>query len=130
MVCTATVDDATLTDTQTEPIVATEGIAVPAGTSIASFQDNNPLATTADFTTAPGSVMVDYGDGLGPVPATITALGTGAFSISNTLPIVYPEEGTFPVSITVMDDGGSTILMSNVAFVADAPLDPPLRASD
>ncbi len=55
--------------------------------------------------------------------------GTGAFSISNTLPIVYPEEGTFPVNITVMDDGGSTILMSNVAYVADAPLIPvPLPA--
>ncbi len=129
MACTATVADAPLTDTQTEPIVATEGIPVPAGTSIASFQDNNPLATTADFTTGGGSVMVDYGDGLGPVPATITALGTGAFSISNTLSIVYPDEGTFPVNITVMDDGGSTILMSNVAYVADAPLIPvPLPA--
>jgi large repetitive protein len=119
---TATVADAPLNDIETGPIVATEGISLPPGAVVARFQDANPLATVADFTTAPGSVMVDYGDGTGPVPATVTALGGGSFSVTNTLSVIYPDEGTFPIIVTIMDDGGSSAVLTNVAYVADAAL--------
>src|SRR5262249_50928779 len=92
---TVTIRDAPISDIETGPLVATEGVPVPIGTDVARFQDANFNAPVADFTAAEGgSVLVDYGDGNGLVPARVIPLGGGSFDIFNIDPIMYKEEGT------------------------------------
>ncbi len=108
-----------------------EGLSQTGGTTfgpvvIGTFTDSNPGATSADFTVAPGSITVNWGDGsavetLTAANLTATQLPAGVlFTITDGH--VYAEEGTYQVLITVADDGGSTAILHGEATIKDAPL--------
>jgi hypothetical protein len=73
--------------------------------SVATFQDANLSATTADFTAGGGSTTIDWGDGTSG-PGTVTANGGGSFTVSGTH--TYAIRGFHTVTVTIHDDGGST----------------------
>ncbi len=134
-----TVLDAALTSLNGTTISGVEGS--PTTTVIiGAFSDANPFATSADFLPLPGgnggSVVVNWGDGSAPqtlTAANISAVGSPVgvvFSIN--APHTYAEEGTYPVVITVTDDGGATTIVSSTAVIADAALTagPPVAISE
>ncbi|MFI5052613.1 MAG: beta strand repeat-containing protein, partial [Acidimicrobiales bacterium] len=120
-----TVLDATLTSLNGTTIVGVEG-SPTSSVLIGAFTDANPGATSADFTSGGGSVVVNWGDGSAPqtlTAANLTANGSPAgvvFSIS--APHTYAEEGPYLVAITVTDDGGATTIISSAAAITDAAL--------
>ena len=130
---TVTVVDAPLTS-QGSSVQAVEGIAFT-GQLIATVTDSNPAATTADFTTAPGAITVDWGDGTTSTltstpPVTITASGSPngvVFSIFGSH--TYAEEGSYKVTVTATDEGGSTTIAHSQATVADALLTAPAQTA-
>ena len=77
------------------------------------FTDGNPLATAADFT-----ATITWGDSTTSA-GTVTAAG-GGFTATDSH--TYADEGSYPVSVTVTNTGGSTTSASGPATVADAPL--------
>jgi hypothetical protein len=108
---TATVADATLTAGALTLGAATEG----SGATSASFafSDANAGATAADF-----AATITWGDGSSS-PGTVTADGTG-FKVAGSH--AYADEGSYPVTVTVLDEGGSTVAATDTATVADAAL--------
>jgi hypothetical protein len=123
---TVTVADAPLASVGAS-IQPVEGIPF-VGTLVATVTDSNAAATIADFTTGTGSVTIKWGDGSSSTltsvpPAVITASGSPAgvvFSISGSH--TYAEEGSYQVTVTANDKGGSTTIANGQAVVADAPL--------
>ena len=93
---------------------------------IATFSDANPGATVADFTTAPGSVVVNWGDG--STPQTLTASNLTASGSANgvlftvTASHTYAEEGVYQLTVAITDNGESTASANSSATIADAPL--------
>jgi hypothetical protein len=81
--------------------------------TIASFTDGNPLATTGDFT-----ATINWGDG------QTTQVGSDAFVANSQggfdlVPShVYQAAGTYSISITVTDDGGSSITINSTSYVS------------
>jgi uncharacterized repeat protein (TIGR01451 family) len=123
-----TVRDARLTSSNGTEITGTEGIPTPADTLLGSFTDDNQGATVSDFTTAPGSVVVRWGDGSAPqtlTAANLTSLGSPdgvIFTIS--AGHTYSQAGTYAYTVTVTDDGGAVTVISGSAIIADADLSP------
>ncbi len=131
-----TVLDAPLTSSNGTEITGVEGTATPASTLLGTFVDANPQppqgsSAIADFTTAPGSTVVNWGDGsalqtLTAANFTITGSNNGTeYSIFASH--VYLEEGTYAYTVVVTDDGGSTTTISGSAIIADAPLAVPAQ---
>src|SRR2546426_540644 len=108
----ATVADAALTATAGADISATEGASTGTVT-VATFSDANPGDHTADFT-----VTIHWGDSSSS-PGTVSFAG-GVYSVTGSH--TYGEEGTFAVSVSIVDDGGSTVSAGLTATVADAAL--------
>src|SRR5262249_31593459 len=108
----ATVADAPLA-AQGATLAPVEG--APFSGIVATFTDANPSAALADF-----SATISWGDG-NTSSGVITfdaATGVCTVSAANT----YAEEGSYPVSVQINDDGGSNAFVSETATVADAPL--------
>ena len=114
----ASVADAPLTNATGTAVTATEGLATGAST-VATFTDTNPAATAADFTSGGGSTTIDWGDGASG-PGTVTQTGPGQFAVSGDH--VYADEGGYPISVRILDDGGSTADAQATATIADAAL--------
>ncbi len=115
----------TLTGSTGNTITGVEGN--PTTTSLlGTFVDANQAATAADFTTLPGSVVVNWGDGSVPqtlAAANLTAIGTPngvVWTINATHP--YAEEGTYAYTVTVTGFDGAAAIVSGSAVIADAPL--------
>jgi len=108
---TATVADATLTGSA-RSVSAVEGSSF-SGT-VFSFTDGNPNGAPADFT-----ATVNWGDG-NASSGSVATNGSGGFDV--TAAHTYAEEGSFTISTTVTDVGGSTAHGTSTATVADAPL--------
>jgi hypothetical protein len=93
---------------------------------IGSFTDSNQASTVADFTVAPGSVTVNWGDG--SAVETLTAANLSASGAANGVVYtitdghVYKDQGTYQVTITVHDAGGATAVLHGMATIADATL--------
>jgi hypothetical protein len=92
---------------------------------IGTFTDTDPGSTVADFTTPPGSIVVNWGDGtVETLPAsdlTATVSSNGVlFTI--TAAHVYTEEGSYQILTTVTDAGGAVAVLHGEADVADAKL--------
>jgi hypothetical protein len=109
---TANVADAALSAGQIFVAGGTEGSA--ATTASMSFSDANSASTVADFT-----ATVDWGDGTTSA-GTVTGPPGGPYTVSGSH--TYSEEGSYPVTVKVKDDGGSMAAASGTANVADAGL--------
>jgi hypothetical protein len=125
-----TVLDAPLTSSNGSTITGVEGHST-GQVLLGTFTDANQAATVDDYLPLPapgngGSVVVNWGDGSAPqtlTAADLTSIGspngvTWEVFASHT----YSEEGSYAVTTTVTDDGGSTTVFGDFASVADAPL--------
>jgi hypothetical protein len=108
---TATVADAPLTATAV-PVSATEGAAFTG--TVATFTDANPNAPASDFT-----ATITWATGQTSA-GTVTANADGSFSVTGSY--TYAEEGTYPISVAIADQGGAAAQAVSSATVADAPL--------
>jgi len=110
---TANVADAALTPGAL--IVSAGGVEGVTPTNVTfTFTDANPFATVADFT-----ATIAWGDGSTTAGAVSGPPG-GPFTVTGSH--TYAEEGSYTLTVTVHDDGGSTTSKSGTATVADAPL--------
>jgi len=80
----------------------------------------SPTFTDAGGPEAPGNyaASIDWGDGT--VTAGTVSLAGALFSVNGDH--VYGAEGTFTISVTVSDDGGSTSGAATTALVAPAAI--------
>jgi len=108
---TAMVADAALTAGTLTLAGGTEGVSPTSATF--TFTDANVGSTTADFT-----ATIDWGDGTSSAGTVTGAAGSYSVSGSHT----YAEEGSYKVTVTVVDDGGSTTSGSNNATPGDAAI--------
>jgi hypothetical protein len=103
--------DASLTASPPSPPVSGTVWSPLSSQPVATFIDRNPYATTADFTT-----YISWGDGsasFGSVSGTggnFTVLGDHT----------YENAGSFPVYVTIFDDGGSIATTSSTATITGA----------
>jgi hypothetical protein len=81
---------------------------------VGSFTDANVNAPQSDF-----SALIAWGDGR-VTPGTIVSTGGGGFSVSGNH--LFSDEGSYTVSVTVTDVGGSKTTIVSPATVPDAPL--------
>jgi hypothetical protein len=100
------VADAALTPTGST-IAASEGLAFSG--SVASFTDADPNGTAGDY-----MVTIDWGDGSTPTIGTIASVGAG-FVVNGSHS--YAEEGSYPVTVAIMDQGGSKATANSTATV-------------
>jgi hypothetical protein len=110
----ATVADADLAATVSTSLTATEGAALPASTTLATFTDAAP-GNANDYT-----ATVDWGDGAAQDPDTSIGHvqctgGGGTVTGGHT----YAKAGTFTVTVTVSDVGGSTAKDTGTIVVSD-----------
>ena len=111
----ATVADAGLSATGTG-VAATEGAAlsnVQVGTlTDAAGTDSNPTDLSA---------TINWGDGTATSLATLVEVGTsGKYTVEGSH--TYAEAGSYSISVSYLDAGGSTATSTSTAPVADAPL--------
>jgi hypothetical protein len=120
-----TVVDAKLTSSNGTEITGIEGNTT-GPVLLGSFTDANQGATVADFTTPPGSVVVNWGDVTAPemLPAAdIVATGSPDGVIFTVRAAhTYDEAGTYAYTVTATDDGGSVTIFGGSAIIADADL--------
>ena len=83
--------------------------------TIATFQDANVHAPLSDFT-----ATINWGDGQSG-QGVVSSLGNGAFAVTATH--TWTQQGSFPVTVTINDVGGSSATATRTADVADLPLD-------
>ena len=126
---TAIISDALLnTSALIQPTVSTTESAVypvpefgaPVFTGlVATFADVNPSATISDYT-----VTIDWGDGTPQSAGTVTqtgALGT-PFDVTGSHTYADAGTGSYPITVSIHDVGGSELTVSNLAHVADRPI--------
>ena len=99
---------------------------------LTTFTDANPGATAADYTTAPGSIVVSWGDGTttevlpGSANLTLTSAGSPngvVFKLAGSH--LYLETGSYQITVTITDNGGAQIIAHAEADIADAALAAP-----
>ena len=83
----------------------------PLTAMVAQFHDFNRLAPIGDFT-----ATIDWGDG-SPVPSagTVVADGQGNFRVLGTH--TYATKGSFNITVTIVDAGGSSATVMSTANV-------------
>jgi large repetitive protein len=122
---TAHVAAAPLTGTTGNAISGVEGSST--GTVLlGTFVDGNQSATTANFTSGGGSVVVNWGDGSAPqtlAAGNLTAVGSAdgvdwEIKAAHT----YTEEGSYAYTITVTESDGAVTTVSGSAVIADGSL--------
>ncbi|HXO40295.1 MAG TPA: hypothetical protein VN999_02525 [Thermoanaerobaculia bacterium] len=81
--------------------------------AVATFEDDNPAATPADFT-----ATIDWGDGSATSPGTI-ASSSAAFTVVGQH--TYGDEGSFTVTVTIADvsPGTGTATATDTASVTE-----------
>ena len=109
----AVIADAPLTAGPATLLVANTGVALPGGTTVATFTDGNTLATTADFIAS-----IDWGDGSPLSTGVVVATATpGVFEVQGGH--IYAKQGVFTTLVTVIDQGGSQVVVTGSATVTD-----------
>jgi ELWxxDGT repeat protein len=115
---TLTVADAPLSNPSFVNLRATEGLST-GRLGVATFHDANFRAPLSDFT-----ATISWGDGssttLSGTTGGVFPLGFGNFALLSGH--TYAEEGTYTVSVQVLDVGGSSTAGSGTEVVGDAPL--------
>jgi hypothetical protein len=105
------------------PIAATEGIALPAGTVVATFTDSVQSDPISAFT-----ATIAFGNGVTDSSAMIVSTGGGNFEVESSVPVTYVEEGSYAVTVSVTDHNANdptgflTANARGTAAVGDAPL--------
>ncbi|HEV2415822.1 MAG TPA: choice-of-anchor Q domain-containing protein, partial [Candidatus Dormibacteraeota bacterium] len=107
---TITVGDAPLTSSPGAALRATEGSSVTG--VVATFDDPAPSGTAWTAT-------IDWGDHT-TSSGTVATGSFGGFTVTGTH--TYAEEGSYPVNVTITDDGGATTTTATSATVTDAAL--------
>jgi hypothetical protein len=108
---TATIADAALTGKATT--VTTKEGSFFSGT-VASFTDAAGLEATNDY-----SVLVNWGDSHKSAGLLVANANGGYDVVGDHL---YSEEGNYTITVSIVDDGGSTATVSSTAKVTDAAL--------
>lgn len=116
---TATVADAVLASTGGFSLSGTAAASVTGAT--ATFQDSNPACPLSDF-----SASVSWGDGTAPSAASVAA-GSGSCTFTASGSHTYAVPGTYTVTTTMGDAGGSKTSASSTAVIGTPP--PTFRAS-
>ncbi len=132
--------DAPLTTPTPAAVVGTEGLVLSGGapTTVATFVDDNPFATPADYTTGTGSVTINWGDGSPTSPGdgqpVSVVVQSGCAGVAPCVMAVrgihtYTEHGSYGIQVDVLDMGGSALTINPGgatlnASIADAPLTP------
>jgi len=111
---TEVVADAALAATGSPSFVSTN----PVSSTLATFTDQNLGATTADFTSGGGSTTINWGDA-STSAGTVTRTGPGQFAVSGTH--TYAVLGPYTITITIVDDGGSTATATTHVIVFAFP---------
>src|SRR5207249_543336 len=88
---------------------------------VATFSDANPGDHTADF-----SATINWGDTTSSSGTVTYDAATGTYSVSGSH--TYSDEGTFAVSVSIVDDGGSSASAGLTASVNDAASPAPSAA--
>jgi hypothetical protein len=110
----ATVTDAPLTPTATQPSIPDATTNTQFSAAVASFTDGNPTAPLSDFT-----ATISWGDSTSSTGMLSQPGGIGtAFFVSGAH--TYASNGTYPISVYVKDVGGSTLTIANTVQDFDA----------
>jgi hypothetical protein len=113
-----TVTDAALTLTG-RTLSGTEG--TPASNLVATLIDANSAAPASDFTSGGGSISINWGDGSSSSGTVFQPGGVGtAFFVRGTH--AYTEEGSYSITVSVTDAGGSMASAMSSAVIGDASL--------
>ena len=83
------------------PVLATEGVPVPAGSPVASFADNQWRDPLGDYT-----ATINWGDGTN-APAAVSS-SDGAFLVLSAANHTYTEASTFQVTVTIDDSAAAS----------------------
>ena len=119
----ASVTVAALTPSAAQPLIA-QGEGVVFSGPVASFTDSNPSATAGDY----NYITIYWGDGTAATSGTISqpgGVGT-AFLVSGTH--TYADAGvnggigTYPITVDVHANNGTTVMITNTAYITDLPL--------
>ncbi len=111
---TASIGDAALAASGTPAFTSTGTV----NSILATFTDNNPLATVTDFTSGGGAVTIDWGDTTTSA-GTVTQTGTGQFSVRGSH--TYGALGPYTITVGVTDAGGSTATATTSVVVYAFP---------
>ncbi|MDQ6745200.1 MAG: hypothetical protein M3Z27_04165 [Actinomycetota bacterium] len=114
---TATVQDAAVTGAGRD---SAGGAGQPLTAVVSHFDDANPAAGPDDFT-----AQIAWGDGTTSAGSVAAAAG-GGFDVLGTH--TYTTAGSYPVSTTITDTGGSSTSASSSAQIAQTALPPPSAA--
>jgi uncharacterized protein (TIGR03118 family) len=103
------------------PLVGTAAIfgptiGAPFTGTVATFSDADPAGTASDYT-----ATINWGDG-SPTSAGVIS-GTGPFAVTGSH--TYLSAGTFTVTVTINDVGGSSTVVSSTANVLGAGITVP-----
>jgi hypothetical protein len=97
---------------QVVPNTATEDMALPGTTTVATFTDTNLSDTASSFT-----ATINWGDGT--TTSGTVAGSNGAFSVTGGH--TYADEGSFPLGVTITDTANNTNLpLSGTVIAAEA----------
>src|SRR5439155_11586441 len=89
-------------------VTSTEGTSFTG--AVATFTDANPNSDINDL-----SATITWGDGHSSA-GSITSNGNSSYTVSGTN--AYAEEGSYPVSVQIRDQGGSVAATNSTANVA------------
>jgi hypothetical protein len=114
----AVIADAPLTASPVAiPFPANTGVALPSSTVVSTFTDANPTAPVSNFT-----AVIDWGDGSPTILGTIAQPGGVGTAFEVTGGHTYAKPGVYTTTINVLDDGGSTVTLTNTVTVTDLPV--------
>jgi hypothetical protein len=102
---TASVADAPLTGSSVAVQAFREAPFIGA---VATFTDSNANAPLADFTSGAGGATINWGDGTSASAGTVTQPGGRGTVFVVTGSHTYVAEGTYIISVSIMDTGGKT----------------------
>jgi hypothetical protein len=113
-----TITDAALTASGVA-ISATEGLSFSG--QVATFTDANPAAPLTDFTTGSGGATINWGNG-STSAGTVSQPGGVGTQFDVTGSHTYSDQGSYTVTVTIADLGGSSKSVTATATIADATL--------
>jgi hypothetical protein len=108
------VADAPLTTVKVPNVSTTEAVST-GSVRVAAFLDTGGAEAANHYT-----ATIDWGDHKTSSTGQVVAGANGTFSVNGRY--TYAEEGTFTITVTIRDEGGSKTIAQTKAVVADAAL--------